>query len=405
MDPSGAFIYITGYDSPGTRLSKLTLAGSEVTFRQLTGPTLTEAIPLTLQGGSGVLISGGSDGVAYGFEPLDAGLPTRWSRSLRRASCTADAITAPLVAQERAASDANFQALRSEDLVIYGTHYMCNTTISNKIYALNATNGNIVWTFNTAGTSQVDYFNGLAIDPSRNLAFGVTWKTDPARSQYTLWAIRTTNGTRPWALDLGAIEAPPVLANGGLYVASYGGTLYKLDPATGATLWQEAVPSGGAYLRGLSADGDSGRVYVRDSLGYLHAYDDSCSGAEHVWQTHLGTHGVALMPAILGGYLYVQTVTGRAIQVRASDGASISFGTIGSTTGLDDPLVIYDGVDSRLLTSSGGLIKKICIPWDSSASDKAFVPAVEPEALPKYAGDGRAILNELIAALSTPWCE
>jgi len=110
-------------------------------------------------------------------------------------------------------------------------------------------------------------------------------------------------------------------------VATRAGTLYKLDPATAA------------------------------------------------WSYKPSTSSVSAVPALLGSFLYVGADDGKAWQVRAPDGVGLAWAT-NSTSGSapsDAPLVFTEAASSRLLGSSGGSLKKLCIPWADTPGDKALL--------------------------------
>lgn len=324
---------------------------------------------------SSVLVTAGSDGFVYGLATTT--LATLWSRNLRRASCTADTISAPPVVQRWADSDPTYRTARSVDTVIAGTAYGCATTTANKVFGIDASNGNILWTFNNAGTNQIDAIHGLVLDPGRNRVYVVSQKSDPARSQNTVWALNSITGARIWSVDVGSIVIEPSFANGGIYVGtsevSQDGILYKLDPETGATLWQRSVP-GSMSVSHVVGDEANDRVYAVNAVGgTLHAFEDSCSSATPLWTVKPSNQPVSSRPTVLddGGthVLYAGTTAGKVWQINALTGVPMSYATVGSTT-VSTQSVFFEGPDLRLL-SGADAIKKLCIPWDTSASDKA----------------------------------
>jgi peptide/nickel transport system permease protein len=66
----------------------------------------------------------------------------------------------------------------------------------------------------------------------------------------------------------GFAGGPTVSANGNLYLASSGGTLYSLDPS-GNILWQASLPAASVGTPALSQDGT---IYVTDEQGNLSAF-------------------------------------------------------------------------------------------------------------------------------------
>jgi outer membrane protein assembly factor BamB len=380
MDDTNSSIYLTS----GTTVSRLDpVTGAVLKVRDFSTVTPTRPIVPRVKGGAAnEVVIGGSDGYVYGLDPVT--LTTTWSRSVKRSTCSTDSIEATPVVQRWDASDANFQAARTQDLMILGTSYGCSTTTANKVIAIDGSNGNIVWSHNSTGTYAIDKIGGLAVDYGRNLVYVTAYLTDPTRTQETVFALRTTDGGRVWYRTLGSMIAEPVLANGGLYVATVAGVLYKLDPSSGNTIWQSTITAGGAQIVRLAAEGSTGRVYVPDTAGGLHAVNDQCATSSLAWTTTLSGSLVSTTPAILGSVLYVGGKDGRVYQLGAADGASQSYATVsgGAATSFD-PIIYLDGSSTRLLASAGGVIKKLCIPWAADHSDKALlmVPAaVDPDA-------------------------
>jgi polyvinyl alcohol dehydrogenase (cytochrome) len=69
------------------------------------------------------------------------------------------------------------------------------------------------------------------ISPPANTASPTQLASRNIRSLALLWSFATS----------GDISATPTVEPGGLYVPDWGGTLYKLDPATGNLIWKHAV--------------------------------------------------------------------------------------------------------------------------------------------------------------------
>ena len=139
-----------------------------------------------------------------------------------------------------ASSDAAYKAARTTDTAVIGTDYSASgTTIANRVYGLDGGTGNALWIFNPTGVYEMDTVHGLAVDYARNSVYVVSDKH--LTPQNTVWAVSSITGAKRWSWDLGAIDVPPVLAAGRLYVVARDGILYVLDPATGTILWQVTV--------------------------------------------------------------------------------------------------------------------------------------------------------------------
>jgi outer membrane protein assembly factor BamB len=385
MDDTNGNFYL----GSGTTLTRLDPAtGAPLNSRDFFSVTLTRPIVPRLQGSlTNAVFVGGSDGAAYSCNPDT--LANVWSRSLRRSTCTSDAIAAAPVFLRRDLADANFQAARTQDLVIFGTDYACGTTSANKVYALDASSGNVVWIFNATGTSfSVDRVGGLAVDYGHNLIYVVSHKTDPSGTQSTVWALKATTGTRVWSEDFGSVDVAPVFSDGKLYVATTIGTLAKLDPTTGSPIWSTAFTSGGATTTSLSVQVafSTASIYVVDTAGIIHSLLDNCTSVGSIWATNVTGALADTAPAVVGpaGKLYVGAHDGRVYQLDTTTGANDSYATIGGIgTSSSDPFVYFEVNAPRLIASAGGVVKRLCIPWLADHGDKAFLsvpPGVGPDA-------------------------
>ena len=249
------------------------------------------------------LVFGSSSGSVYALDPLVAGAPTIWSRSTRRVTCATDSISAPTVVQRRAESNAAFQAAVNTDLVLVGTAAGCATSTANRVFALDIASGNVFWTFNQTGSQQMDTVTGLAVDYARNHVYVVTDKPDPQRVQSTLWALNTINAGRIWSEDLGSIRAQPLLANGGLFVVTLAGVLYKINPDNGSTLWSLPLfPEGTAQVELDMAFHEAlDYVFVTDSAGTLRVIRDDATAGTVLLSTNL-QGDLARSPAVVDPY-------------------------------------------------------------------------------------------------------
>jgi len=231
-------------------------------------------------------------------------------------------------------------------------------------------------------------------------------------TQNTVVALNTITGARRWAVDLGAIHAAPVLANGWLYVASRAGNLFKLDADTGATIWSTTVPGAGTQItQDFAVDASRNAIYLVDSGGTLHALIDTCSGVNALWAQNLSGGSATVKPAIFGAAykLYVGAANGRVYQLDALTGAVDSYATVsaGSLAPTDvlflrDAAVAAGGGGYRLLAASGGTIKYICIPWAPDGRDKESPVTISQCADSGAPDGGLVIYGDLGAVTNVP---
>ena len=176
-----------------------------------------------------------------------------------------------------------------------------SSTHGTRLYALNATNGATIWTFELGGTfwwSAACYENGrvFALNGSGVLRAldgatgGLIWSvqlpgqfsfdsaptvhegviyTAGAGSGGTVYAVSAASGAVLWTAPVinGSTSSPAVTSEG-VYVSYSCPNVHKLDPATGATIWH--------YSTGCSGGGGktpvlyNERLYVRDFSDTIH---------------------------------------------------------------------------------------------------------------------------------------
>lgn len=119
-------------------------------------------------------------------------------------------------------------------------------------------------------------------------------------SPTTSLAARVAWSTR---LPAGGVGFAPVVANGAVFVAAADGTLARLDPANGRTVWQINV--GKRLTSGPGSDGDTVVVAARD--GTLLAFN---ADAKPMWNTPMGAEA-ASVPAVGLGVVVLRTSDNR----------------------------------------------------------------------------------------------
>ena len=131
----------------------------------------------------------------------------------------------------------------------------------NKVYALNATSGALVWNYTTGGS--------VASSPA--VADGVVYVGSGDDRVYALDAF---DGSVRWNYTTGGdVASSPAVANGMVFVGSYDGKAYALNASDGALVWSyataEKVVSSPAVANGL--------VYVGSYDHHFYAFGASPS--------------------------------------------------------------------------------------------------------------------------------
>lgn len=317
-----------------------------------------------------IVVATASNGYVYGLDEDDGTI--QWARDTRRVSCTADTLTAPAVAQSFDESDCEFRAAYpNTDLVIVGTHYLCSTTTSNKIFGLRASDSAIQWTFNAAGTNQVDAIYGLAVDASRNRVVATSAKSDPARSQNTVWAVSTIDGSRTWARDADDIRAQPVIAEDGIYVLSTSGVFRKLDAETGSVIWSLSIGPGPYSFRGdFAFDPRRDMLLASDIIGNVYGVRDEGAAASLVWSTSAPAprFGSLTVAPISGKFYAGEGFWNRVYQGDILTGTlDGSYYTVGQQTShfIVDSTVGGAKPENRLMILAGNRVERAEISWTS----------------------------------------
>jgi outer membrane protein assembly factor BamB len=116
-----------------------------------------------------------------------------------------------------------------------------------------------------------------------------------------LVSLASGTGEVQWARSLAAasdqfvdVDSTPTLANGALYVSSYSGGLYALDPRDGGLRWRLGIEGVG----GVTAGED--RLYFAAPRQGLHAADPE---GHVIWRQGLTEAGDLTQPVIVGRYL------------------------------------------------------------------------------------------------------
>jgi outer membrane protein assembly factor BamB len=319
----------------------------------------------------------------------------------RRPGCPADKIVATPAVQLYSKSNSTFQSDMAanghagDDLVIVATSSGCADVTANRVRAYFASDLAVKWTFNATGTTSMgDATFGAEVDYGNNRIYLATNPT--AAGQSTLWAIGTvtSNPSPPiiWSHNAGSLSNRPILNyqnNAELYVVNLNGTITKLDPATGSTVW--SLPSSSPIVRGLCPEfrtGQPTRLYYVTEDGALHGTMDNFPAPVALWPPVSPPPGVkfSTIPALApgAGKMYLGRDDGMIQQIERSTGALETSGMAGRPRTLSDPtlsLSVPNATDpDRLtITTTEGSIRRYAIPWSTTAV--ATTPLVDEFAL------------------------
>jgi len=132
--------------------------------------------------------------------------------------------------------------------ILVGTRNILGT---NGFHALNVLDGSTAWSFtNTVPQGGDGLAMGIMTSPALILGSQVvfTSRNRFGGSQHTVWALNFTAGSASfaWASDLGDIDAAPThdFTLNRVVVGTNGGSVYALNPASGATVWNRSFGNG-----------------------------------------------------------------------------------------------------------------------------------------------------------------
>jgi outer membrane protein assembly factor BamB len=320
---------------------------------------------------------GSSAATVYALDP--SSMTIIWQRNLRRASCTSDSVTArPLVHLRRSAS-ANYKGRYVTDLVYVSTAYrataQCTTghNADNRIFALQATDGLPVWTFNESGTYDVDAIvSGANLDAVNDRLFFTSGR-DFTALQSTVWALDLLTGRPAWSSSAGSIENSPGVFDDRLLVASRPGVVSAIDRNTGGLIWRLQVgqaPSPSiARMTAATFPGTGRAACVVMAGGRVQLVKDNGNSGEVVWDITLPGGRKAVSRAVYepgSNMLYVGADDGQVYQISAASGAVTANRFIDPAgTGLvSDPFIWRAGGVAKLIAgSSTGKIAEYPLPW------------------------------------------
>ena len=228
----------------------------------------------------------------------------------------ADTVQAAVAAQLWKWSDAAFQAAYGDDVLFVPTRNV--STTNNKLFALRASDGSVLWSFNgTIGSYNVDYIVGMPwVDYGRNRVYVVSRSNGGAQASF--WVINSLTGALVTSFNLGDLEDSPTMSYDGatLYIGNLAGTLYAYNLNTLTQKWSLAV--GGAVKGFVWEDWNTaGRLYFATDANQVRCVQDNGGSGSIQWTTAVTAPST---PLPMDTLLYVGSSDGKVHQLRLSDG-------------------------------------------------------------------------------------
>ncbi|MEJ2746744.1 MAG: PQQ-binding-like beta-propeller repeat protein [Anaerolineae bacterium] len=159
-------------------------------------------------------------------------------------------------------------------------------TANNFLIALDATNGDEKWRFETGHSiwGRPAYKDGVLFVASMDK---------------TIYALEAETGQELWHTGLGgALASSPVTNTNLVYVASFDGRLHALDMTTGSEVWSAGAED---WIWDSPAFAD-GVVYYADIKGNVYAVDGE-TGSQ-IWTQQIG-QAIQTSPVVVGDKVYI----------------------------------------------------------------------------------------------------
>jgi outer membrane protein assembly factor BamB len=162
------------------------------------------------------------------------------------------------------------------------------------LFALDTMFGGLIWSFDLGGSSQ---WSGTCYENGRVFA---------VNGSGLLRAFDAATGSVIWNVQLPGqfvFSAPPTVSDGVIYTsgAGSGGTVYAVNASSGAVLWTKPVANGDKSSPAVTADG----VYVSYTCPNVYKLNPTTGAL--IWQFSTGcSGGGGRTPALYNGRLYVR---------------------------------------------------------------------------------------------------
>jgi outer membrane protein assembly factor BamB len=350
----------------------------------LGGKVSNSPTPVNLDDGTWAAFAASEDGYLYKIDPTNC--TKKWQVSMKQSDCPGVRLVAsPVVHLRRLASD-NFKGKYSTDVVYVATRYgdTCSgvKATRNKVIAVRATDGTVLWSFSGDSGHPMDFVSQAGFLDLENdkLYVGSESNVD---TQDSVWAIDVIEGTRAWSAAVGGLQVMPVMVDDRLYLATSAGDVKAISKDDGAEQWVVSVGSAVLHTVYVERRDPYKKILgVVDGNGFVNLIRDNDESGSLEW-TKQPSGGEATSRVAIdsnAGKLYVGAVDGKLYQMSLVDGSTETSRTIETGSPplptVGDPSFVFEDVydggsaldDVRLVVgSSAGMVSKFCAPWSTTA--------------------------------------
>lgn len=176
---------------------------------------------------------------------------------------------------------------------------------TGEVHAVDAATGEVLWTFRSIN---FDAYNPPAVKDGF-VYFGCL-------IERCVYALNASNGDIIWNYTMGGSPSTPAVAGGVVYVSSYDGWVYALSAATGELVWKYKAAE---YVDSPPTISD-GRVYVGSGRSVFYALD--ASTGRRIWYFFAGDD-IFSSSCVANGKVFFGSNDGNCYALNAATGAKL----------------------------------------------------------------------------------